>query len=397
MAHIQEEITKTKGKAYDVHWPDQDGRPRQKRFYKKREGEAYRSPVETELNEGKYIDPRAGRLTFREVAEEWLATRTRCKPRTVDKYRALLERCAFRDLGSRRINTITAGHIGALVTSLKLTERGATRRPAGIARIMYPVKGVLRYAEDHGWIARNPARMVELPDADTLGVDEFEGVALTPAQVAMLAGQRSIVAHPFGSLLVQFTAGMGLRAGELAGLRIRHINRLKRTVGVEKTWSIRHGEDTPKSKRSRRTVPLDFCAPAAEAALFAYLDAHPFGDDPDAPLFYGRERRGRPVAGKHWDSENFVKRVYKPAVRALGMPELRLHDLRHTAGSIWLAAGNDMITVSRMLGHSSTAITEAVYAHVYEEDLAASGRRVREYLAAKSKDESKIRTLPVAS
>src|SRR6266508_2745926 len=77
MAHIQEEITKTKGKAYDVHWPDQDGRPRQKRFYKKREGEAYRSPVETELNEGKYTDPRADRLTFREVAEEWLTTRTR--------------------------------------------------------------------------------------------------------------------------------------------------------------------------------------------------------------------------------------------------------------------------------------------------------------------------------
>jgi integrase len=46
------------------------------------------------------------------------------------------------------------------------------------------------------------------------------------------------------------------------------------------------------------------------------------------------------------------------------LPELTFHGLRHCAGSLWLAGGADISTVSKLLGHSSIATTVKIYAHL---------------------------------
>ncbi|PPG07099.1 MULTISPECIES: tyrosine-type recombinase/integrase [unclassified Rathayibacter] len=47
---------------------------------------------------------------------------------------------------------------------------------------------------------------------------------------------------------------------------------------------------------------------------------------------------------------------------------MRVHDLRHTAASLWLAAGFQPYEVSRWLGHSSVTTTDTIYAHLYATD-----------------------------
>ena len=54
------------------------------------------------------------------------------------------------------------------------------------------------------------------------------------------------------------------------------------------------------------------------------------------------------------------------AQRRAGLRAIPLHNLRHTAASLWIAAGVDLPTVSRQLGHANLAITLAVYAHWFE-------------------------------
>jgi integrase len=76
-----------------------------------------------------------------------------------------------------------------------------------------------------------------------------------------------------------------------------------------------------------------------------------------------------PNAVPAWNAQAFYRNVYRPAVAAVGLPAdphtgVRFHDLRHTCGSQWLVDGHDMFSVSRRLGHSSIAFTDAVYAHV---------------------------------
>ena len=64
------------------------------------------------------------------------------------------------------------------------------------------------------------------------------------------------------------------------------------------------------------------------------------------------------------------------AIAALGMPDLRVHDLRHTAASVWLGAGADPKVVQRILGHASAAMTMDLYGHLIDHNLWEAARRI---------------------
>jgi integrase len=62
--------------------------------------------------------------------------------------------------------------------------------------------------------------------------------------------------------------------------------------------------------------------------------------------------------------KNFVKRHFKRKLQAAGLPEIRFHDLRHTAATLMLSRGVNVKVVSEMLGHADISITLRIYAHV---------------------------------
>ena len=59
------------------------------------------------------------------------------------------------------------------------------------------------------------------------------------------------------------------------------------------------------------------------------------------------------------------------------IPALTPHSLRHTFGTRWLQAGGDIYKLSKILGHSSVAVTEAHYAHLLKEDLVAASQQIK--------------------
>ena len=59
------------------------------------------------------------------------------------------------------------------------------------------------------------------------------------------------------------------------------------------------------------------------------------------------------------------------------IPSITPHVLRHTFGTRWLQAGGDIYKLSKILGHSSVAVTEAHYAHLLKEDLVAASHQFR--------------------
>ncbi|HEY5178805.1 MAG TPA: tyrosine-type recombinase/integrase [Dermatophilaceae bacterium] len=66
---------------------------------------------------------------------------------------------------------------------------------------------------------------------------------------------------------------------------------------------------------------------------------------------------------------NFRSRVFEHAKADLGLGALRIHDLRHTAASLAVAAGANVKVVQRMLGHASAAMMLDVYAGLFSDDL----------------------------
>jgi integrase len=74
-------------------------------------------------------------------------------------------------------------------------------------------------------------------------------------------------------------------------------------------------------------------------------------------------------AGGVLDNTNFRRNVYSPAVRALGLDPLTVHDLRHTTASLAVSAGANVKAVQRLLGHESAAVTLNLYAALFDDDL----------------------------
>lgn len=73
--------------------------------------------------------------------------------------------------------------------------------------------------------------------------------------------------------------------------------------------------------------------------------------------------------GKALHNSNFRTRIFLPAIEKASVPRVTLHDLRHTAASLAITNGADVITVSRMLGHTDTSMTLKRYSHFYDEKM----------------------------
>ncbi len=160
----------------------------------------------------------------------------------------------------------------------------------------------------------------------------------------------------------------GLRWGEVAGLQVGDIIsvpgrglRLQRAV----LMSGEGGElyvETLKSKRAR-TVPL-------VEDVVPIVDTWAEGKDSDDWLFAAPS--GGPLYEANWKrSIDWIQ-----ATKAIGMPSLRVHDLRHTAAPVWLAAGADPKVVQRILGHASAAMTMDVYGHLVDHNLWEAAKKV---------------------
>ena len=190
-----------------------------------------------------------------------------------------------------------------------------------------------------------------------------------------------LLAYPVYGLVVGFMAYSGLRASEVAGLEVGDLVFAPGptcTVKVTRTKERRGGQwftGTPKSKKSRRAVPLP---PWLATKLADYLvNTHPRAAEPPAPLWPSRKNGGghraegqRYAVPLDWSQPlamgAFYDTIFRPALEAIGLPAsrpattnapavrgARLHDLRYTFAVLQLSTGVNFMPVSKWRGHST--------------------------------------------
>ncbi|MBM0239109.1 hypothetical protein JNW88_21805 [Micromonospora sp. ATA32] len=142
-----------RGLRYRVRYIAPDGRERSKSFpdKEKRAAEAFLVSVESDKLRGTYIDPAAGKLTFRQYAEQWLAAQT-FDESTREATERRLRRHIFPYLGCRTLATILPTHLRELDRSLQQLGLAATYRVVAYSN----VATILNAAVDDGRIGRNP-------------------------------------------------------------------------------------------------------------------------------------------------------------------------------------------------------------------------------------------------
>lgn len=364
MAHVRP-VPRKAGTAYEVHWRDA-GKKLQRTFTVKREAERFAVKVEVTKEAGDTTRSLVkNTVTVGQViAASMEAAKPRLKPRTFHSYELIYSARIVPEFGSRRVTSITRADVQTWIN----TMTGEGLAPATVHHCYVALRKVMKHALWDRQIAFNPCDGIDLPKAHD--VDDGTISALTYAQVE-LAAENLAPFHPY-DLLVRFMAYTGLRAGEVAGLRVRDVDLAAGHVSVRQTAQHIAGEwvfGTPKSRRSSRDVPV------LDRRLLADLKRHkmqhPGSGDGDALFWPGRTPGSHYVDyGRVWDLASFRRNYFKPALARAELPAIRVHDLRHTAASLWLAAGFPPYQVSRWLGHASVVTTDTIYSHLYPTDYA---------------------------
>jgi integrase len=336
-------------------------------------------------------DYAGGRESFGEWAERWFSTAAATsKASTVRGYRSILDSAVLPAFGTQRIRSITPADVQEWIN--QLSRRGLA--PPTIRHRHLVARWVFAEAARGRAIDHNPAADVKLPTDRSVGRHKPEPRFLTAEEVERLAAvldRSSEAASPYG-LLVRFVAYTGLRAGEVAGLNVGDIDLRRRVVHVRRTRERVRGAwltSTPKSGMSRSVPLVGWLA----ADLAAYLQAHPRGSEPDAPLWpgarpggYTHGQRGSQRPGSRasgtvdydvpWEPGTFYRRRYQPALAAAGLPSgrggVRFHDLRHTFASLCASAGISSQQVARWMGHANDTVTRVIYTHLFEQDTVAA-------------------------
>lgn len=215
-----------------------------------------------------------------------------------------------------------------------------------------------------GSLVRNVADAVESPR-----YERKEMRALDTASVVALL--KAAEGTDLQTAIIVAT-GTGLRRGELLGLRWSDVDLNARRLTVRRSVETVNGvtrTKPPKTARSARTIALP---PFVVEVLRNERERQN-----DLPLLQGRASDDGWVFvrsdGSQWEPGVFSL-AFARFVKGAKLPHVRFHDLRHSFGTLALASGVDLRTVSRALGHESTAITSRIYVHAIEvlkEDAAA--------------------------
>ncbi len=311
-------------------------------FTTKGDASRWLATVEADLARGQYIDPRAGRITLDQWADQWL-DRPGKRTTTVARDRHALD--VWRPtLGPRPLAAVTAMHVQSAVDA-----RARTAAPATLARDFSVLRAVLNAAVDADLIARSPARKTALPR-----VRPPERVTITAEELASLADEMPARYRA----LVLVGGVLGLRWGEAIGLRVRDVDFLRRTVTVAQvveevagTLSVVAGAKSDAGLRSM-TAPVFLVE-----ELTRHLAAHRPGAAGDDLVFVGP--RGGVLRRR------FGERQLRPAVARAGLPaSVTFHGLRHAAMSALAEEAVHPRTMQQRAGHASALMTLERYTKV---------------------------------
>jgi integrase len=301
------------------------------------------------------------RQTVEQYLTGWLLTQqTRLRPRSYVRYRDDVSLHILPTLGWMKLSRLTAQHIERLYAE----KRAAGLSVGSLQHLHAVLHKALADAVRLEVVARNVATLARAPRAPRPEMKYF-----TEEQAQMFL--RGIHGDPLEAFYV-LALNTGMRRGELLALHWQDIHFDSAFPFAEVKYTLqdeRGGRFTfapPKTLRGLRYVPLNHTAVRAlrehavrQLAQRQALEASEAGAAwHDEDLVF-TTAFGGPMRGNH-----ILQRHFEPLCRRLGLPRIRLHDLRHTAATLMLAGHQPTEFVSKVLGHSTPSITSDIYMHV---------------------------------
>ena len=307
-------------------------------------------------------------LTVGQWLTRWLATRAHLRASTLRAYESHVRLYLLPHLGGIPLADLQADDVALLAAISRRPQRDRPLSAATRSRLRATLRTALSTAERHGLTDHNAARDLELSPGrrphpvvwTEPRVRAWRAGGSRPPVAVWTAQQTAtfvdaVDADPLG-LLLRLIALRGLRRGEACGLFWNDLDTAADgtiTLTVRRQLVEVRGAPTltePKSAASCRTVALD-----ADTAN-RLTDQHRRAGDRSGPMF--TTAAGGPLR------PGTVTHRFARLVAAADLPPIRLHDLRHGAATLALAAGADLKVIQDLLGHASIVLTADTYTSV---------------------------------
>lgn len=353
MASIKRYKT-AKGHAWRVQYVSPDGRHRTKQgFIRKADAQAWADQNATLVRAGQWVDEATQRRPVRYYADLWKRKIEKRAEGTKRVYLPCWEKHVAPVWEATPVSMIRPSQVQAWVDDQTV---GAVM----VKRMANLLAQVLDIALKDGAIRSNPARGLDLPRKP-----QPKQVYLSATQLATLAKEAK---HPE---IVWLMGTVGLRWGELAGLRVRCVNVLRSRLLIEEAATTNGGRVDVGATKTHETrevaVPrfvMDKLVPLLE------------GRAPDEWVW--QRANGQPMRRPTSEMGWFDGAVTRCRAKDETFPAVTLHGLRHVAAGLMISAGANVKAVQRQLGHKSAAMTLDVYSALFDDDLDSLAGRVEE-------------------
>lgn len=363
------------------------------------------------------------RVTVAEYIETWLVGKAHeLKPNTLAHYRRYADRIWLPSIGNVLLDDLRVRHLNEVFEDRlernELIKQGKIKArqtgPTAMQRMRAMLRSCLNDALREGLVTVNVAELVKLPSGRAP-----RAVVWTPpralawrAAVAQLVSQglsdaraRHDAQRP--SSVMVWTAGQlgqfldsigndrlyalwfvlgtrGLRRGEVLGLRWVDVDWDAATLTIDRQLVNVVGtvmEDKPKSDAGGRVIAL---GQEGVAVLKAHRTAQARERLALGEVYNATDRIFTTEGGFDLDPSWLTKHFARILLDHDLLP-IRLHDVRHTAGSLMIASGSDPKTVQATLGHSDLKLTLGVYVSLYEEVAQTSADAVASFIPRRTK------------
>ena len=346
-----------------------DGKRKQlrRRYRTEKEARAALAEIQGQVTAGTYVQPST--VTLENACADWL--RHKIRPTTAAGYDYVLQPVRS-ELGKLPVQDLTRRHIDELITQLRagaLARSGGRPRKAWSARscnyMLGALSQVLSQLVAEGRLIRNVASLVDRVPSNAKKLQTF-----TPDQVQIvlrgIANDRN--RHAWHLALA------GLRRGEIAGQRWVDIDLQSRTLRIGATRVDVGGraldQVEPKTANAGRVLPIP-------DALLAELVAA-----------RNRQAAEKLALGEAYSDQGYVvcneagepyhpstlSTLWQGAIRDFDVPQIRLHDARHTCATLMHLQGVPIALVAAWLGHADVSFTMRTYVHAQPEALTLAAR-----------------------
>jgi integrase len=299
--------------------------------------------------------------TFGSYADKWLKdyARVECKTSTADGYEGVVEQYLRPRFGNRPLDQIRRDDIKAMINDLIAKELSRNT----VRNALCVIRGIFNEAIEADILEVNPAARLGR-FTRTAKAAEVKGISLTSAEAEQFLQAAKDICPEYHPLFLMALRA-GLRRGELVAVQWGDIQFGKdeqdanRFIVVEHNY-VRREHTTTKSKKSRRVdMSRELRRVLIELRDKRLLESFLKGkNDISSELVF------LSPDGAILDPDNLYHRYFQPVLTKAGLRKIRLHDLRHTFGSLLIQSGASIVYVKEQMGHSSIQVTVDTYGHL---------------------------------